>query len=496
MRIRTRFILEAVLIIAVGVWLTTAPKQRYWVQRQFASTQQILSMHWAHEWKSVAARSPYLGDKTILLVSVLFGVVTLVALSLRCRRAWAGAKERRHLDAYVLTDLCRDVIDADGKLENDGAIYPNSRKLNIFLELAHRGSRQSEGIDVAMSLIRPDQTESLFLHRLARPSSGGRCQAMFELTDLSEMRNAPGEWSAEFFAKISGRRLGGMVLNAVDSRAMIDDLELADFRLTSGEGEALAINCAVLNTISSIVPLATLRLRSLNPMRVGGLSVQFVLCSSGQSATMERTDRPVTFNNGICLISDIMFAAEQLRTGSCEVRICCGHRLLGKLAFTLVSREEVLASIRVESFELIATDNSGRQLVLGNSVVCSRFRSVVPVIRLRNPFPLPSQSYHLTVGVSSGESILSYIDDQVTLESLVNEIVAGELSMQDSQPDNSCTFFAMIEDRCLGHRELRLVGEAPKVADVQGRLRFAEMAAPIDMDSEAARLLREVNVVR
>jgi len=346
-----------------------------------------------------------------------------------------------------------------------------------------------------MTLVRPDWTEALRLQQPARPSFSRGFEVRFELPDLSEIRNVPGEWSAEFFVRISGHRLGGMVLHVVDTQAMIDDLELADFHLTSGDGEELPINCTILNTINSIVPLATLRLRSLNPNRLGELRVQLVLCRAGESAAQERIERALEFVNGICLISEIVFDTGHLRTGPYEVRVYSGPRLLEKLAFTLVSSEEVLANIRVESFELIGIETGGRQLVLGHSAVASQLVSVVPVIRLRNPFPLPSQNYQLTVGVSSGENILGYIDHHATLESLVNEVLPGELSMDHLQPGMECSFFIMLENRCLCFRQLKLIGETPRVADIQGRLRFAEAADLSEADSEAARLIREIHVV-
>jgi hypothetical protein len=80
-----------------------------------------------------------------------------------------------------LAKLCHDVIDAQGNVENDGAVYPDSRKLNIFLDLMPQQS--SEPVEVVMSLLRPDQSEALRLSQSARPSGYGICKAMFERPD-------------------------------------------------------------------------------------------------------------------------------------------------------------------------------------------------------------------------------------------------------------------------------------------------------------------------
>lgn len=453
---------------------------------------------WGHRF---ADANPALARVMLLVAGIAVGAGVIVKASRGIAASWRDSALRRRLARISLAGFSRDVTMDDGQVETDGAIYPDSRSMRFVVELstAEVSGGDVPPVDVVLTVQRPDGSIASQLRQPASPSQFKRLCAVFELPDLSMLHAAPGDWKIQANLQPSNRPLAVSTLRVFNPGAMLQDLEACDLKLTTAGGAPLELSNVIFNNIDGISVSAVVRPHTLNPAHLPKLAARFVLVRCADGSAVHLGQRDLEFVNGVAMIGDVGTAVAGARwasgTGRWDLVVAVGEHVLARLPLNLVSPEEVLSNLRVERFDLCAMRGDALAGTLDTTACGDSVDSIVPIVQIGSRFPSATQRFRVTVGVCVGSEVIGYVEEQLPLPYTSNQVVLGELSLSDRRLNGPCTFFVIVNERCLAQRELRMVPRLPAVSDVQGRLRDS-INLPVDTDAEAARILAEATVVR
>ena len=384
-----------------------------------------------------------------------------------------------------------------GTHDYSAIVYPDTRQLRVELGL-EIASGLVDDIPLRVVLRGSDGIVCKEVRELLPASPPGARSLVVDLLTVETGLPASGPCLIEVSLDPSPIVIGRALLRVVNLRDFADDLELVDLRLLAATPEGVVPAGYVFADAESVIPLATIRARNLDPNRFGPVTARIELVSPDGGGSNVACEANLDFRNGIARLDTLecpIAGTDRIaQTGRWELRLSVAGRGLGAAGFTLVSGAEAMANLRIVRFDILGIDSGGKVEPLGDLVSRLAFSAVIPVAEIFNPFPSAEARYHIKVVAMQGEQIIGHVEGQMPLQQRSNRMLGGELAITRGGFEGTCSFYLLIDDVCVAEKRIRIVAVAPQVADVQGRLRAVAGNNDAEFQALAERLVQQAAV--
>ncbi len=438
---------------------------------------------------------------------VVLAVVLMVeAVSFASETLYARAVRKRYAGVR-LCSLTHTVRCVGGGLQPDGRVYPDSDRISWCARLELPSRERAYPLRLAFVLVRPGGDACRTRKVIERYPEGGACTVRFSVAGLRGMFAVPGVWAAAMEVEDTGCILGAVEFEVVSPGMLLDDLELVDAALAVSVEGQVCLTRVVLPEAEWIAPLASLRARTYHPSKFTGFQVRAELVSKDALGVEDAFSLPLDLSRGEMRLGHLARAVANgplsRGPGEWEFRFSVESKLVGVLAFRVVSLDEIVQTVEIEHLGVAGAGEDGRFWMLGEQFNREWVEVVVPVLSLRVPYPSPWAGMVVQFCVWADGRRVGEFRRRVRLDRDRLHVAFGEFRLpalvrslgEDARPSEapfeSWTFGVVLGNGSRASRVILGFTALFEVADAEGRLDPDAPMPGVDVDAEASRILRE-----
>ncbi|MCG3131523.1 MAG: hypothetical protein FLDDKLPJ_02319 [Phycisphaerae bacterium] len=443
----------------------------------------------------IHAALPYAASIFAGLLTIFF----LIWLIRRLERAWRIWRFRMKYRNVRVASLVHRVHCRDGQDQPDGKAYPDSESISVKAELSLPDQPDIYPLHLELEVVRPNGAIWRTLHESIDAPPAPRLSLWFQLDQVAEMLTHSGSWKTQLILRNTGTRLASTSIAIVTRTDLIADLQASDVRLIALHGDKAEPESVIFPDIDSVVPTAVIRPKCFHPSKFVDMRLRLDLANVDKREEAESAELPLQLIDGRMMFSPVSrpIAGDEIarKLGRWEFRLSVDDRQLTRIPFVITSLEQVLAGLKLESFEIAGIARSGQRTTpVGKVAYLRDVRALCPVVTLTSDLPSPRAGFHMTMGVCVDGDPVGGVEGAVVLDGKSVQLLPGEFvppELLDGRESIKVSFIFILEGRTLGIREVVLRSKPPRCADAQGRIAAPPAANEIDYDAEAARILQQ-----
>jgi hypothetical protein len=452
------------------------------------------------------ARLRALAQFSLPYAACLFGgllaVFLLVWLVKRLVRAWRAWQFRMQFRGVRAAGLTHRVQCRDSQYQPDGRAYPDSESISLKADLVLPERLDIYPLHLELEVARPDGAVWRTLREEIEAPQAERVTFWFQLDQIGELLGHSGTWNARLILRNTDRRLAATAFTVVSHADLVADLKATGVALLAVRGDRTEPAKAVFpDEVEAVVPTAVIRPKTFHASKFAGMQLRLDLVNVDKQDDVESQEFPLEMADGrmeFCSVSRPIAQDDIARKlGRWEFRLSAEGRQLARMPFVIVSVQQALESLKIESFDLAGTTRDGKVSAVGSVAYVMNLRSLCPMVKLTSKLPSPRAGFQMTMGVCVDGEPVGGVEGTLVMDRNVEEMVPGEFTpppIPEGRDSMKVSFVLLVEGRNLGVREVMLRSRPPRCADAQGRISETPGRGEIDYDSEAARILDEARV--
>jgi hypothetical protein len=411
----------------------------------------------------------------LLTLAACVGGVALIA--------WLDS---RPLSAIRCEELHWQVEGPGGHAEKNGAIYPQSQRLDILVRMTLRGVGAQEGPGVVISFLRPSgDTWEKFSALTRMPCK--ETTFRLDIEDLSPLQAEPGTWRVEIRSVWNNALLWYEEIRVVSEKELLDAIQCDGARTGLGAGMCQGATLFLVADEESFRYQAQLTMTGFAAGHYHGLSASLCAVNRRTFQSYLLFGWPLAFNAGV-MVLDVEYPLAALAPGEYALWLGIGRGTMALNQLHIISPEAFAELVSLDN--LAVEDSSGWHLE-SDVVLVSQHPVIRPVLTLRCPRPYTGHVYDVSVVVTIDGIPRSRWQGDVVFRGNTVRLGAGELRLHEPsevKEHPTCGLLAYVEDHFLGARVFHLYPGHGPVADIEGQLNPDFDEDSVDLAAEAQRI--------
>ncbi len=445
----------------------------------------------------IHAALPYAASIFAGLLTIFF----LIWLIRRLDRAWRIWRFQMKFRQVRAVSLIHRVQCRDGQDQPDGKAYPDSESISIKAHLALPVRPDVYPLHIDMEVRRPDGAIWRTLHESIEMPRAPRLSLWFQLDQIAELLAHSGSWETRLILRNTGKYLAATSIAVVTRADLVADLQASDVRLIALQGDRVAPEKVIFPDTEAVVPTAVIRPKGFHPSKFVDMRLRLDLANVDKRENVESTELPLQLVDGRMMFSPVSrpIAGDDIarKLGRWEFCLSVDDRQLARIPFVITSFEQVLAGLKLDSFEIAGIARSGRRATpVGRVAYLRNLRALCPVVKLTSDLPSPRAGFRMTMGTCVDGEPVGGVEGTLVLDRKSVQLLPGEFvppELVNGRESTKVSFILMVEGRTLGIREVTLRSTPPRCADAQGRIVAPPVNGEIDYEAEAARILQQAS---
>lgn len=431
----------------------------------------------------------------------LLVVFILIGLIRRLDRAWRNWRFRMKFRHVRVASFVHRVQCRDGQDQPDGKAYPDSESISVNADLVLPGRPDIYPLHLELEVVQPDGAIWRTLHESIDAPPALRLSLWFQVDQIAEMLPHSGSWKTRLTLRNIGKRLASTSIAIVTRADLVADLQASDVRLIALRGDSAEPEQVIFPETEAVVPTAMIRPKCFHPSKFVDMRLRLDLVNVDKREEAENAELPLQLVDGRMVFSPVSrpIAGGEIarKLGRWEFRLSVDDRQLARIPFVITSFEQVLAGLKLESFEIAGIARSGQRTTpVGKVAYLRNVRALCPVVTLTSDLPSPRTGFRMTLGACVDGEPIGGVEGTLVLDRKSIKLLPGEFvppALGEGRESANVSFIFMVEGRTLGIREVTMRSKPPCCADAQGRIVTPPAAGEIDFEAEAARILQQAS---
>jgi len=315
----------------------------------------------------------------------LLAVFLLVWLIKQLVRAWRGWRFRMQFRGVRAVSLTHRVQCRDGQYQPDGRAYPDSESMSIKADLELPERSDVYPLHLELEVARPDGAVWRTLREKIEAPQAERVTFWFQLDQIGELLGHSGTWNSRLILRNTGKRLAATAFTVVSHADLVADLKATGVALLAVKGDRTEPAKAVFpDEVEAVVPTAIIRPKTFHPSKFAGMQLRLDLVNADKRDEVESQEFPLEMADGrmeFCSVSRPIAGDDIARKlGRWEFRLSAEGRPLARMPFIIVSVQQALESLKIESFGLAGITRDGKVNPVGSVAYVRNLRSLCPMV--------------------------------------------------------------------------------------------------------------------